>query len=529
MISTLTAIALVGTAFAIALAALVAFSLFDRRQSANLRRLARAEHSKVVFLFDGERLVDASPMGWQLMDTASGSTLKPSWSALSALLRPRFDDFAELEISLAENGEMNMTSNDGLTRLRAEWIDGTARIQLVTDDSAAEENWFDRHAHDAMRKELTILRDMASHVPYLTWRENARGEIVWANQAYLDIADAANADAAVQPWPPARLFDDKDLNDTEFATGPKRARLDLGDDSYDHWFDIHRSLSGTEVQFSALAADDTVRAEKSLSEFFTTLTQTFAHLPIGLAIFDGSRKLSMFNPALTDLTMLPVEFLCAQPTLFSFLDSLRDKRMMPEPKNYKTWRQRMADLEESATSGSYCETWHLPTGQTYRVTGRPHPGGAIAFLFEDISSEISLTRRFRSELDMGQAALDAMPDAVAVFNQAGILSLSNTAYTELWGNDPGTSLADISIVEAIETWHCRCNPTPVWRQLRAFVREQGDRNTWEAPVALKDGRSLHCRFRPLPKGGTLVSFDISNDLMGDFLGTRTPAYATAKN
>ena len=41
----------------------------------------------------------------------------------------------------------------------------------------------------------------------------------------------------------------------------------------------------------------------------------------------------------------------------------------------------------------------LPNGLTYRVRGRPHPNGALAFLFENISAEISLTRKFRTKLD----------------------------------------------------------------------------------------------------------------------------------
>jgi hypothetical protein len=42
-------------------------------------------------------------------------------------------------------------------------------------------------------------------------------------------------------------------------------------------------------------------------------------------------------------------------------------------------------LEEEAASGLFEETWSLPGGQTYRVIGRPHPNGALAFMFEDIS------------------------------------------------------------------------------------------------------------------------------------------------
>ena len=59
---------------------------------------------------------------------------------------------------------------------------------------------------------------------------------------------------------------------------------------------------------------------------------------------------------------------------------------MPEPNDYSAWRAEMQDLARAAAEGRYQETWTLPTGSIYQVTGRPHPSGAIAFLFEDISA-----------------------------------------------------------------------------------------------------------------------------------------------
>ena len=108
-------------------------------------------------------------------------------------------------------------------------------------------------------------------------------------------------------------------------------------------------------------------------------------------MFDAKRGLSLFNPALTDLTALPVDFLSARPTLHAFIDRLREARRMPEPRDWRSWRERITALEAASTEGTYLETWNLPAGQTWRVSGRPHPDGAIALMFEDITAEISLT------------------------------------------------------------------------------------------------------------------------------------------
>ena len=102
-----------------------------------------------------------------------------------------------------------------------------------------------------------------------------------------------------------------------------------------------------------------------------------------------------------------------------FLERLRETRQMPEQKDFASWRRKLSELEEGARSGTYEENWQLPSGKIFRVTGRPHPQGALAFLFEDISTAIMLERKYRSELELSQATLDRMSEAVAVFDASG--------------------------------------------------------------------------------------------------------------
>ena len=115
-----------------------------------------------------------------------------------------------------------------------------------------------------------------------------------------------------------------------------------------------------------------VNTEIAQRNFVKTLAKTFAQLSIGLAIFDRDRQLALFNPALIDLTALLADFLSARPNVLSFFDRLRDNQMMPEPKNYNSWRHQMADRIEAAADGRYQETRLLPSGSIYRVSGRPH-------------------------------------------------------------------------------------------------------------------------------------------------------------
>ncbi len=505
MFYTALAFILVLASFLIAVASLIGFAVFQSRKDKSLRRAAKSEKNRITFLFENEDLADSTSTARQIL--ASSSVAGSDWAKLVSVLKPRFEALDDLVEKTFDASEVTLLSNDGTSQIETEVIHGMLRLELSDVETSTPHTSLDRHSLLALESELETHRSTARLVPFLNWRENAKGEIIWANRAYLDIVEIVHSGNTIAPWPPTRLFDNTAASSE--VTSVQRAALKMPDGEANNWFDIHSAAMESGMLFTAMPVDDLVRAEATLSEFVGTLTETFAHLPIGLAIFNQKRKLSIFNPALTDLTMLPAGFLCGQPTLFAFLDRLRDKRMMPEPKDYKTWRQEMSDLEEKAVNGTYLETWFLPTGQTYRVTGRPHPDGAVAFLIEDISSEVSLTHRFKHELEMGQAALDALDDAVAVFTAGGVLSMCNTAYAELWKNDPSTTVSDVTVSDATYSWNQNCSPTPVWRQLRGFIKEQGGRKRWSAPVTLKDGRVLNCHIVPMTQGATLVSFILS--------------------
>ena len=106
------------------------------------------------------------------------------------------------------------------------------------------------------------------------------------------------------------------------------------------WFDISTKEAGGGYANYTPDIPGLVDAEQAQSNFVQTLTKTFAHLSIDLAIFDQKRKFILFNPALIDLTRLGVEFLSGKPDLMSVFDWLRDSQNMPEPKDYADWRQR---------------------------------------------------------------------------------------------------------------------------------------------------------------------------------------------
>ena len=236
------------------------------------------------------------------------------------------------------------------------------------------------------------------------------------------------------------------------------------------------------------------------------MSKTFADLTTGLVVFDRAKMLAVFNPALTDLTGLPPEFLSARPSLFGFFDALRDRMVMPEPKNYASWRSQITDMVKSAAGGLYHEVWTLPSGQTYRVTGRPHPDGAVAFLFEDISLEVSTTRRHRLQMDLRQSVIDRLQEGIAVLAQDGHLLFCNSAFGEMLGIDPDTSFAEMGLHDVIAACAARYPDPGLWPEVedRIATRRLVARSSlpvpmrpapWRTPWLPGSGRAIRSCYR----------------------------------
>ena len=486
-----------------ALISVVVLTILQRRGTPQANGIFSDDKSGTVFLFDGDTLIDASPAGRALLSASAvrgGSMIR-----LLAYLQPHFPDFEKRLIALSGSGHLALASaNENAAPLvvQAELRGGITRITLADPKSNRSAPVADLITQRAVVEELAQMRALAAQAPMMIWRELLDGEVVWANSAYISHVTEKHMPEQDLTWPLPRLFER--TASAQGAVG-QRQRIE-GANGSAHWFDLISQPEGDGRLVFALPVDAAVQAESALREFMQTLTKTFAHLPIGLAIFDRQRNLQLFNPALLDLTGLAPDFLSQRPTLAGVLDAMRDKNMIPEPKDYRGWRKMMTEMEKAAAAGLYEETWSLPSGQTYRVIGRPHPNGALALMFEDISTEMSRTRRYRADLELGQSVIDEIPDAIAVFSQSGQMVMSNLAYTDLWNHDPAATLGESNIAILCKYWSGLTAPTTVWAEVENFAAAIGSRDVWNAEARMSDGRLVSCRFAPIAGGATLASF-----------------------
>ncbi|MGB3246869.1 MAG: PAS-domain containing protein [Sulfitobacter sp.] len=431
--------------------------------------------------------------------TESAATLlglKPGehdWSDMRDMVLARFPDFPK-QPGHGEHANLSLTALDD-SGPQSILIRQRGNLTWVTlAELPQAKGPFQTHDDT---EELDTLRRVTGTTPNPIWQEDADGVVRWHNAAYAALFKRVNG-TTVDPR--------KTLFSKGGPTQSGRVILEHPSETAPDWYEITGVPAENITVFHANPINAVVAAEVAQRNFVQTLAKTFANLSIGLAIFDRKGQLALFNPALLDLTGLPAPFLSARPAMLSFFDALRENRRMPEPKNYRSWRLEIADVIAAATDGRYQETWTLETGQTYSVKGRQHPDGATAFLIEDISAEMTLTRNFRTELEQAQIMVDAAEHAMAIFSPTGVLTLCNAAFRNFWAVDPDAVFADFTLQDCARIWKESCAHNADRNRIDDELTGLTTNATNGLRLRLHDGTTLRCDVVHIPSGSLLVRF-----------------------
>ncbi len=477
-------------------------------------RAAEAAPEPVYFLFRGNVLVDATEPARKLLAhcPARGS----DWADLAAGLRPRFPEMPESAAALDHQQRLVLAA-EGVNDSATLTLDNIgARVRVELRDRPPDHA--DLHQLHLSSRTARRQREILDQLPCPTWHTDPEGHLLWANRAYHRLAAEVLGPDRAEGAPLFHLPSAELLN-----RGTRRTALTLPADRSPSrrdeqlWYDVTTVRDAHGRLHYAYEIGAVVEAEAAQRNFVQTLTKTFAQLSTGLAIFDRRRQLALFNPALMSLTGLEAEFLAARPHLHAFFDQLRDRQVMPEPKSYASWREHLDALVSQAEGSGYAEVWTLPSGLTYKVDGRPHPDGAVAFLFEDISSEVSMARRFYAQISETQSVLDCLEEGIAVFGPDRTLTGTNTAYGRLWGGQPEVQLDARRLEDFAQIWAAEAAQAEAFAQ---WLRAAGEAESPPAPFALRrsgggdgdnggdggDGGALDVHLRALQGGGVVVRF-----------------------
>lgn len=180
-----------------------------------------------------------------------------------------------------------------------------------------------------------------------------------------------------------------------------------------------------------------------------------AHLEIlgtlgtAFAVFDSHGELSFYNKAFVSLWKQESKWLESAPSYSSFLENIREKRLLPEVPDFRQYKNDEVKAFTSILEPKE-DLLHLPNGNTIRRVRSPYPMGGLVFAFEDVSDRLATQQAYNALLQVQDEILNNLFDAVIIFGSNGRLKAFNQAYLKLWQSDELFLRKEPSIAEVLE-------------------------------------------------------------------------------
>lgn len=488
-----------------------------------LTTLSRQRRRRVTDLTDGAVLiiesgvvVEASSQAETLFDPVGDAVEligQPVTQALGRLIddREALDAVARLERSGQSLRLLTRTRGDQPVELIG--APRGVQLRLVLREAALLEAELSRaqglaaeheRALTLVSWERTTLATLLAEAPIIAWNRLPNGALNWSAGRMATRAGPVTAEDVVRimatkgglPRPQGGVALEKSRIDVAVEGAPDTLPLQVTEVP---------GPGGTRMGF-AVDATIAASAERTLTRFVQTMTETFAHLTVGLAIFDRNQTLALFNPALVQMWQVDPAWLAQRPSLREIIDALRASRRLPEVVDFHKFRAQLLALFNNPDTVDYEGLWHLDDGANIRVLARPHPHGALAFIFDDVSERMRLEQRYRHLVDLRRATLNSLDEGLAVFGPDGILQFANQAFHDIWDIEPESIAPAIHARELIGLCKGLTVETDAWRRLLGYISSDEARRPWSVRLSMGSGRALSARFAPLPDGSTMAVF-----------------------
>lgn len=359
------------------------------------------------------------------------------------------------------------------------------------------------------------LAQMFDAVPTPLAARGRDGKLIYANPAYAEAAGAATAAAAIAAQ--AKLFSDEPaLAEAAFSAGsPVTERRFAVIDRQRKSLEVTASPSGDTVAITITDDSAAAEARDRLQRHIGAYDETLNRLKTAVAVFGPDQKISFYNKAYLELWRLDASWLRQKPTEGEILEKLREQRLLPEEKSFAAFKRARAELYASMTAPQE-EVWHLPDGKTLRIAGQPHPFGGLLYLYEDMTEQLSMERRYNDLFNVQRSTLDHLHEGVAFFGTDGRLKLWNLAFADLWGLEPPQLEGEPHFEKIALLCAALGGDSEDWDKVRGQVTGAAERVEISGEMQRSDDVTLHFAAVPMPDGATLMSFvDMTDSLRAE--------------
>ncbi|MBQ8464445.1 MAG: PAS-domain containing protein [Alphaproteobacteria bacterium] len=412
------------------------------------------------------------------------------------------------ERKLKLNGA-RINANDGNLYCDMIWFRDISNESLLI--STLEEN-----------KKMALLRsqqleDIIDNLPYPAWLRDDKLNLVLVNKKYLEFIKGANKYDIIQHQIEIcgtnNVSVSKELAEqAQSLNRTQSEKISLIKNGQHCSFEVWESPFHLEGYLDKIWSVGTLIDITELDSLKRNLKlHQNAHFEIlgtlgtAFAVFNSDYKLSFYNKAFALLWQQDSQWLDSSPSYSSFLENVREKRLLPEVPDFKSYKD-----EELSAFNKILEPkedlLHLPNDNTIRRVRSPHPMGGLVFAFEDVSDRLATQRAYNALVQVQTEILDNLFDAVIIFGSNGRLNAYNQAYLSLWNLEEIFLQKEPSITELLEEERHFFNNVENWQDLKSDIIEHlTNANTKTFRLIRNDGVQIDILSSLLSDGSIMVT------------------------
>ena len=229
-------------------------------------------------------------------------------------------------------------------------------------------------------------------------------------------------------------------------------------------------------------------------------------LGTAFAVFNQHLKLAFHNQAFARLWQLDETWFDQEPSYAMFLDTIREKRLLPEVPDYVMFKgeeqKKFTQIIEPQK-----DMLHLPNGKTLRRLRAAYPTGGLIFAYEDITDRLAATSAYNALLSVQKEMLENLFDAVLIFGSNGRLNFYNNAYLKLWKAQKTFLTQEPNLEEILDSQHIFFSAKENWESLKKEITAHLLSMTTKTFILnRKDGTDIEVASSNLSDGSLMITY-----------------------
>ena len=297
-----------------------------------------------------------------------------------------------------------------------------------------------------LETKFRLQEDLLDNLPFAVWLRNEKLDIVYCNKKYSDIiSDKTKDDVVAEKIEligtngesisrslAEKVHRSKRKNKTVANIAIKGNRIAV--ETFEVPFYVEGCLDKTFSAGCLINISELDELKRNLKRYQDAQLEILGMLGTAFVVFNQNMVLQYHNQSFSKLWELDAEWTAKKPSYTTFLDTLRERRMLPEVPDYKVFRQDEV-LKFSQIIEPVSDLLHLPDGKTLRRMRAPYPMGGLVFAFEDISDRLAATSAYNALIAVQNDILTGLFEGVLIFGTNERLVFFNDAYIKLWKAD----------------------------------------------------------------------------------------------